>query len=100
MWTLAWDGEYGGILSCLSYGEEQPQASGYLEASGIAWDDKRLHDWTQRHFYDSEYGEWYQILQRDGTPQLRGKGDRVSAVSYVPRALLNVYESFTRSLPR
>ena len=49
-----------------------------------------MHNWCQRFFYDSEYGEWYCELYRDGSPKLTDKGTLWKAAYHVPRALMMV----------
>jgi len=129
IWPLAWDEEHGGIISYLRYGGGEPRPYGHLEAEGVEWADKifwtnsealialafayeetgnsrylewfgQLHDWTQSHFYDPEYGEWYEFLHRDGSVKRANKGGRYKTGFHVPRALLNVWESFERVLRR
>lgn len=48
---------------------------------------KRLYQWCRDHFYDREYGEWYAVLNRDGTPRITDKGGLQKAAFHVPRSL-------------
>ena len=53
-----------------------------------------LHDWCQKHFYDPEYGEWYQALDREGRPKVTDKGTLWKAAYHLPRALMKVMKLF------
>jgi N-acylglucosamine 2-epimerase len=55
-----------------------------------------LHDFTQKHFFDKEYGEWYAELYRDGSPKLTDKGTIWKACYHLPRAILMLTKLFER----
>ena len=95
-WDWGWDKEYGGIINfrdCLNlpvqdYSQDMkfwwPQCETII-ASLYAYlatgDEKylyrheRISEWTYAHFPDSEYGEWYGYLHRDGTVAQPAKGN-------------------------
>ena len=105
-----WDKEYGGLFSfidCLGY---PPEA--YEHDMKLWWphnelmiaslmlyrhtgEDKYL-DWLKRttdycihHFCDSEHGEWYGYLRRDGKPtEPPSKGSTFKGPFHVPRCLM------------
>lgn len=72
----------------------QSEALCALLASALAADREdqweqfcRLYDWCETHFWDSEYGEWYAVLCRDGSPRITDKGGLQKSAFHVPRAL-------------
>lgn len=46
-----------------------------------------LYQWCREHFHDEVYGEWFAVLNRDGTPRIMDKGGLQKAAFHVPRAL-------------
>ncbi len=48
---------------------------------------KKVHDYTWSHFCDSEYGEWFGYLNRQGKILLPLKGGKWKGCFHVPRAL-------------
>ena len=48
------------------------------------------HDYWQRAFADTHYGEWYSYLMRDGTPRDTSKGSWVKSAFHIPRALMKL----------
>lgn len=46
-----------------------------------------LYAWCKRYFWDREYGEWYAVLHRDGTPRICDKGGLQKSAFHIPRAL-------------
>ncbi len=51
------------------------------------WYDK-LHDYVFSHFPDSEFGEWYGYLHRDGTVSHEQKGSLWKGPYHLPRCLI------------
>ncbi len=49
---------------------------------------QHVHEYTQQHFYDPEYGEWYKYLYRDGSVKVSVKGSKVKSAFHIPRALM------------
>jgi N-acylglucosamine 2-epimerase len=97
-WSLdrGWDQDYGGIMyyadiagkPCVQYEWDMKLWWPHTEAlyatllayhiTGDAkWLDwyNRIHDYTFSHFPDTEYGEWYGYLHRDGSVSHRLKGN-------------------------
>ena len=53
-----------------------------------AWEEfKTLFLWCREHFFDPDYGEWYAVLNRDGSPRMKLKGGIQKAAFHIPRAL-------------
>jgi len=51
------------------------------------WHEK-IHEYTFSHFPDSEYGEWFGYLHRDGTVSHRLKGNLWKGPYHISRAML------------
>ncbi|WP_339655135.1 AGE family epimerase/isomerase [uncultured Maribacter sp.] len=112
-----WDKEYGGILYFMDAKGHPPQQLEHdqklwwvhLEALvALAkayehrpdeqikqWYDK-VHEYTWSHFPDSEHGEWYGYLNREGKPHLSLKGGKWKGCFHVPRALYQCWQTFER----
>lgn len=60
----------------------------------------RLHDYTWSHFRDTEYGEWYAYLNRQGEVLLPLKGGKWKCCFHVPRALLNIWKTMESVLQK
>ncbi len=106
---LGWDKEYGGLLYFVDIeGKPAEQLEwdmklwwphtealyALLLAYDITKDPKyeqwfyRIHEWSFSHFPDTEYGEWYGYLHRDGTVSTTLKGSMWKGPFHLPRALL------------
>lgn len=120
------DQQHGGILAFTDYrGNPPPGVVDVVNDWGERWDDKiwwvhsealyatalaavvlddqwfmdrflELHDYCRRHFWDSEYGEWYCYLNRDNTPRVTDKGNWIKAAYHIPRNLLKLSLLFER----
>ena len=112
-WLWGWDEQYGGIINfrdCRSlppqdYSQDMkfwwPQTEAIIatlyayEATG---DEKyiemhrKISEWTYAHFPDSEYGEWYGYLHRDGTVAQPAKGNIFKGPFHIPRMMIKSYE--------
>ena len=112
-WQWGWDEQYGGIINfrdCRGlppqdYSQDMkfwwPQTEAIIatlyayEATG---DEKyiemhrKISDWTYAHFPDSEYGEWYGYLHRDGTVAQPAKGNIFKGPFHIPRMMIKSYE--------
>ena len=112
-WKWGWDEQYGGIINfrdCRSlppqdYSQDMkfwwPQTEAIIatlyayEATG---DEKyiemhrKISEWTYAHFPDSEYGEWYGYLHRDGTVAQPAKGNIFKGPFHIPRMMIKSYE--------
>ena len=111
LWTIekGWDEEFGGICYYRDY-EGRPleklesdmklwwvhaealcafllafKATGKPEFLG--WFET-IKDWSWAHFRDSEFGEWFGYLDREGVPSSTLKGGKWKGMFHVPRALL------------
>ena len=52
---------------------------------------KQISDWTYAHFPDSEFGEWYGYLHRDGTVAQPAKGNLFKGPFHIPRMMIKGY---------
>ena len=108
MLRKGWDEQYGGIfyfMDRLGYPTQQLEwdqklwwvhietlislLKGYLLTSDkqcLKWFEK-VHDYTWKHFKDSEYPEWYGYLNRRGEVLLSLKGGKWKGCFHVPRGL-------------
>ncbi len=112
-WEWGWDKEYGGIINfkdCRNlppqdYSQDMkfwwPQCEAIiatLYAYKITGDQKYLemhklaHDWAYSHFPDSEYGEWYGYLHRDGRVAQPAKGNIFKGPFHVPRMMIKCHQ--------
>lgn len=53
---------------------------------------ERIHDYSWKHFADTEYPEWFGYLNRQGEILLPLKGGKWKGCFHVPRMLLNVWK--------
>ena len=111
-WDWGWDEEYGGIINfrdCKNFPPQDysqdmkfwwPQCEAIicsLYAYLATGDDKYLQrhqlisEWTYKHFPDSEFGEWYGYLHRDGTVAQPAKGNLFKGPFHIPRMLVKSY---------
>lgn len=112
-WELGWDKQYGGIINfrdCRNlppqdYSQDMkfwwPQTEAIIatlyayEATG---DDKylimhkQISEWTYAHFPDTEKGEWYGYLHRDGTVAQPAKGNIFKGPFHIPRMMIKSYD--------
>ena len=108
-WDWGWDKQYGGIINfrdCKNlppqdYSQDMkfwwPQTEtiiaslyAYLATREERYLDmhRQISDWTYSHFPDSEYGEWYGYLHRDGTVAQPAKGNIFKGPFHIPRMLV------------
>ena len=111
-WDWGWDEEYGGIINfrdckglpAQDYSQDMkfwwPQTEtiiAMLYAYLATGDDKYLElhqlisEWTYKHFPDTEHGEWYGYLHRDGTVAQPAKGNIFKGPFHIPRMMINSY---------
>ena len=111
-WDWGWDKQYGGIINFVDCRNLPPQD--YSQDMKFWWpqcetiiaslyaylatgDEKylyrheRISEWTYAHFPDSEYGEWYGYLHRDGTVAQPAKGNLFKGPFHIPRMLIKSY---------
>ena len=118
MWKRGWDREHGGILyfadvkglPMQEYWHDMkfwwPQNEAVI-ATLLAWqltgDQKYLtwhemiHDWTHSHFPDSEHGEWYGYLHKDGSISSQLKGNLWKGPFHLPRMQLVCWQLLVES---
>jgi N-acylglucosamine 2-epimerase len=68
------------LLMCARREQDEEMFTQFLE----------LYRWCRAHFADKEYGEWYTVLNADGTPRMTDKGGLQKAAFHIPRALMFV----------
>ena len=112
-WEWGWDKQYGGIINfrdCKNlppqdYSQDMkfwwPQTEAIIatlyayEATGddkyLIW-HKQISEWTYAHFPDTEYGEWYGYLHRDGTVSQPAKGNIFKGPFHIPRMMIKSYD--------
>jgi N-acylglucosamine 2-epimerase len=118
-WSLekGWDPEHGGILYYVDCDGKPAEPYEHelklwwvhneaLYATLLAYyltgeDDwlqwfKKVHDWSFTHFPDTQHGEWFGYLRRDGTVSNRVKGNMWKGPFHLPRALLNCWQLLER----
>ena len=109
MWERGWDQEFGGMLYFVDV-NNLPVAEYWhdmkfwwphneaiiatLLAYQLTGNEKyqqwhtMVHDWAFQHFPDSENGEWFGYLRRDGTVGSRLKGNLWKGPFHLPRMQL------------
>ena len=109
MWQRGWDQQHGGLMYFVDvYGKPVQEywhdmkfwwphneaVIATLMAYLATGDDKyaqmhaQVHDWSYQHFPDTEHGEWYGYLHRDGTVSSPLKGNHWKGPFHLPRMLL------------
>lgn len=106
MWERGWDKEYGGILYFRDVYHKPVQE--YWQDMKFWWPHnetiiatllaylltgnekyaqwhRQVHAYAYRHFHDTEGGEWYGYLHRDGTPAQTAKGNLFKGPFHLPR---------------
>ena len=113
MWKRGWDEEYGGLLYFVDvYGlpvqeywhdmkfwwPHNETIIATLLAFQLTGDEKyarwhkQVHDWSHSHFPDSEHGEWFGYLHRDGRLSGRLKGNLWKGPFHLPRMQLTCWQ--------
>ena len=122
-YRLGHDRRFGGIVAFLDAGGREPKQMDWHKETNMLWHDKPwwvhsealyalalaavetnsreyferfldLHRWCREHFFDTEFGEWYPELFRDGRPKLTDKGTLWKAAYHLPRALMKLMQLF------
>ena len=117
MWEIGWDKEFGGMLYFKDALGKEVQDYWHdmkfwwphneaIIAAALAWKitgqdiyadmHKLVHDWSFKHFADSEHGEWFGYLRRDGQVSQRAKGNLWKGPFHLPRMLLLCSQILTR----
>lgn len=105
-YALGWDQEYGGIfyfrdargLPCTEYWHDMKFWWPHNEATIatllaylLTGDEKyakwhqQVHEWAYAHFPDTQHGEWFGYLHRDGSVATRLKGNMWKGPFHLPR---------------
>ncbi|HHW47758.1 MAG TPA: hypothetical protein GXX14_03960 [Clostridiaceae bacterium] len=122
-YDIGHDKEYGGLISYADASGAEPEPiDWYLETNSL-WDDKvwwanaealcsyamayaisldpvyfemfeKQHEYCRDHFFDSQYGEWYERLHRDGKVKVADKGTPWKCAFHLVRALVNIVQAF------
>lgn len=108
MWARGWDEEHGGLFYfrdvfgkpvseywqdmkfwwCHNEAEIATLLAFQLTGdTKYARMHKLVHDWSDEHFSDRQYGEFYGYLHRDGTPSVDLKGNMWKGPFHFPRML-------------
>ena len=111
-WDWGWDKQYGGIINfrdCRNlpsqdYSQDMkfwwPQTEtiiaslyAYLATGDeeYIYKHQRISEWTYAHFPDTEFGEWYGYLHRDGTVAQPAKGNLFKGPFHIPRMMIKAY---------
>lgn len=117
----SFDKEYGGVYHVLDARGRTPHFMDWHTERNLKWDEKvwwtnceamyavllaakagdnegyfdkfiGLQDFVLNHFFDREYGEWFSVLNRDGTCRISQKGGYMKSAFHVPRALIKIYK--------
>ena len=109
MWERGWDEEHGGIYYFRDLDNKPVQEYwhdmkfwwvhneailatllAYLLTGEERYEvmHQRVHDWAYAHFADSEHGEWYGYLHRDGRVSVPLKGNMWKGPFHLPRMQL------------
>ena len=111
-WEWGWDPQYGGIINfrdCKNlppqdYSQDMkfwwPQTEAIiasLYAYKITKDPvylkrhRQISEWTYAHFPDTQYGEWFGYLHRDGSVAQPAKGNLFKGPFHIPRMMTKGY---------
>ncbi len=107
--NIGWDREYGGLFSFVDYEGRPPEQLEWdmklwwphteaMIATALAWritkEEKykiwfeKIEDYSFDKFSDTQYGEWYGYLHRDGSVSNTLKGNLFKGPYHLPRALI------------
>ncbi|MEI7525655.1 MAG: AGE family epimerase/isomerase [Mariniphaga sp.] len=110
---FGWDKKFGGIFYFLDVKGHPTQqlewdqklwwvhietlismAKGYRLTGNTACKNwfETIHEYTWKHFKDSEFPEWYGYLNREGNPLLELKGGKWKGCFHVPRGLYEIWK--------
>ena len=116
-WEAGHDRKYGGIYSFLDMEGKEPVPLDWHKATNSLWDDKvwwvnaeslcafanayaltgkgryramleDQWDFCRNHFYDPQYGEWYERLHPDGSVKVADKGTSWKCAFHLGRSLI------------
>ena len=124
-YRVGWDNVHGGIFAYLNAEGSTPEPFDWHRETNTFWDDKiwwvnceslccfavsyaaslekkhldmfeKQYDFCMQHFYDPEYGEWYERLYRDGSVKISDKGTKWKCAFHLVRSLVQVVTAFER----
>ncbi|TWU03257.1 AGE family epimerase/isomerase [Neorhodopirellula pilleata] len=119
MWRRGWDQQYGGMLYFVDVNGLPVQEYWHdmkfwwphnetiiatLMAYQLTGDAKysdwhrQVHDWSYEHFPDTEHGEWYGYLHRDGRISVPLKGNLWKGPFHLPRMQLTCWRTLGNGL--
>ena len=129
MYQRGHDPQHGGMFAFLDFSGAEPKQMDWHKETNMNWHDKPwwvlsesmyalalaavatgrsdmlerfldLQDWSQKYYYDPQYGEWYAECYRDGRVKLTDKGTPWKAVYHLPRALMELMLLFEKCSQR
>ncbi len=113
MWHRGWDEEHGGLLYFTSLDGKPIQEywqdmkfwwphNEAIIATLMAWKitgdakyanwHQQIHEWSHNHFHDTEHGEWFGYLRRDGQVVTPLKGNLWKGPFHLPRMQLIAWD--------
>lgn len=113
MWERGWDRKHGGLFHFRDVSDLPVQESSHdmklwwphdeaITASLMAWlltGDKKyklmhqqVHEWSFKTFADTEHGEWFGHVHRDGRISSSAKGDMWKSFFHHPRMLWTCWQ--------
>jgi N-acylglucosamine 2-epimerase len=124
-YQVGWDREYGGVFAYLDASGREPKPFDWHKETNTSWDDKiwwvnceslccfalsyaasldmkylemfeKQYDFCMKHFYDQEYGEWYERLYRNGAAKVTDKGTSWKCAYHLVRSLIQILIAFER----
>lgn len=119
MWKRGWDKKFGGLFYFTGVDERPVQeywhdmkfwwphneaiiatlmAYHLTGESGFADMHRQVHDWTYSRFPDSEHGEWFGYLRRDGSVSSFLKGNLWKGPFHIPRMQLVCWQTLSKLL--
>lgn len=125
VYRSGYDHRRGGLNAYLDAAGIEPVAVDWYLETNTLWDDKvwwanaeflcasamvhelqkddaswerffRQHNYCQDHFFDREYGEWYERLDGDGNVKVTDKGTPWKCAFHLVRGLVYSYEAMKR----
>ena len=122
---VGWDDQFGGIFSYLNAEGKIPEPFDWHKETNTDWDDKiwwvnceslccfamsyaasldekylemfaKQYDFCMKHFFDPEFGEWYERLYRDGSVKVADKGTKWKCAYHLTRSLVQALTAFER----
>jgi len=120
MWQRGWDQQHGGLLYFTSFDHLPIQEywhdmkfwwphnetiiatlMAYLTTGNPKYQQwhQWVHNWSYQHFADSQFGEWFGYLRRDGEVSNFAKGNIWKGPFHLPRMQLQCWNMLQNELP-